>query len=112
MARISRTIREALGRLSQIQCLSRQMADRRVMITLLSGAMMFALTRDWQRLESVFLVGYACAVKFGTPIAFKAASCTGWHAWAVWSREDRRSRTSPRWTRWCSTRPAAHGQYP
>lgn len=73
MARISRTIREALTRPSQIQCVSRQMADRRVMITLLSGAMVFALTRDVRRLESVFLVDYACAVKFGTPIAVKAA---------------------------------------
>ncbi|KAF0115755.1 MAG: ATPase P, partial [Rhodospirillaceae bacterium] len=74
MARISRTIRESLDRPSQIQCQSRQMADRRVMITVLSGgAMVFALTRDWRRLESVFLVDYACAVKFGTPIALKAA---------------------------------------
>ncbi|MFA6018771.1 MAG: heavy metal translocating P-type ATPase [Rhodospirillales bacterium] len=71
--RISRYIQEALDRPSAIQCMSRRQADKRVMITLASGALVFVLTRDWKRLESVFLVDYSCAVKFGTPIAVKSA---------------------------------------
>ncbi|PZA11885.1 heavy metal translocating P-type ATPase [Rhodopseudomonas palustris] len=72
-ARISRYILEALADPSQIQCMSQKMADRRILITLLSGLGVFAITRDWRRLESVFLVDYSCAVKFGTPMAIKAA---------------------------------------
>lgn len=72
-ARISRYIQEALANPTGIQGESRKMADKRVLITLASGAAVFALTRDWRRLESVFLVDYSCAVKFGTPIAVKAA---------------------------------------
>jgi|AGTN01.1.fsa_nt_gi ATPase, P-type (transporting), HAD superfamily, subfamily IC/heavy metal translocating P-type ATPase len=72
-ARISRYIQEALANPTGIQGESRKMADRRVLVTLASGAAVFALTRDWRRLESVFLVDYSCAVKFGTPIAIKAA---------------------------------------
>ncbi len=48
------------------------MADRRVAITLGVGGAVFALTRDWRRLASVFLVDYACALKLSTPIAFKS----------------------------------------
>ena len=72
-ARISRYIREGLADPSGIQSESQRIANRRVLITLASGAGVFALTRDWRRLESVFLVDYSCAVKFGTPIAIKAA---------------------------------------
>jgi heavy metal translocating P-type ATPase len=36
-------------------------------------AWMEALTRDATRLESVFLVDYSCALKLGTPVAFKSA---------------------------------------
>ncbi|MGL4860486.1 MAG: heavy metal translocating P-type ATPase, partial [Enterobacteriaceae bacterium] len=32
----------------------------------------FALTRDWQKLASVFLVDYSCALKLSTPITFKS----------------------------------------
>lgn len=72
-ARISRYIQDALDNPTGIQSESRRMADKRVLITLASGAAVFALTRDWRRLESVFLVDYSCAVKFGTPLAIKAA---------------------------------------
>ena len=72
-ARISRYIQQALSNPTGIQGESRRLADKRVLITLLSGLGVFALTRDWRRLESVFLVDYTCAVKFGTPIAIKAA---------------------------------------
>ena len=72
-ARISRYILAGLTDPAGIQSESHRLADRRVLITLLSGAGVFAATRDWRRLESVFLVDYSCAVKFGTPIAVKSA---------------------------------------
>ncbi|KAI94624.1 ATPase P [Rhodomicrobium udaipurense JA643] len=72
-ARISRYILDGLTDPTGIQSESHRLADRRVFITLASGASVFAATRDWRRLESVFLVDYSCAVKFGTPIAVKSA---------------------------------------
>ncbi|WP_395698108.1 heavy metal translocating P-type ATPase [Methylocella sp.] len=71
--RITRYIQEALERPAEIQSVSDEMADRRVGITLGSAAGVFALTRSWRRLESVFQVDYSCTVKLGTPIALKTA---------------------------------------
>jgi manganese/zinc-transporting P-type ATPase C len=71
--RIARYIQDALERPAEIQSFSDAMADRRVGITLASAAGVFALTRDLRRLESVFMVDYACTVKLGTPIALKTA---------------------------------------
>jgi cation-transporting P-type ATPase C len=71
--RITRYIQEALDRPADIQTVSSVFADRRVGITLATAAGVFALTRDWRRIESVFMVDYSCAVKLGTPIAIKSA---------------------------------------
>ncbi|MGI6246458.1 MAG: heavy metal translocating P-type ATPase [Pseudochelatococcus sp.] len=71
--RITRYIQEALERPAEIQSVSDALADRRVGITLASAAGVFALTRDWRRIESVFMVDYSCTVKLGTPIALKRA---------------------------------------
>ncbi|WP_334175391.1 heavy metal translocating P-type ATPase [Pseudoxanthobacter sp.] len=71
--RIARYIQDALERPAEIQSVSDALADRRVGITLASAAGVFALTRDWRRLESVFMVDYSCTVKLGTPIALKTA---------------------------------------
>jgi cation-transporting P-type ATPase C len=48
------------------------LADKRVWFTLVTGGLVYALTRDLTRLESVFLVDYSCALKLGTPMAFKS----------------------------------------
>ncbi|MGD9659590.1 MAG: heavy metal translocating P-type ATPase, partial [Methylocystis sp.] len=71
--RITRYIQEALDRPADIQTVSSVFADRRVGITLATAAGVFAVTRDWRRIESVFMVDYSCAVKLGTPIAIKSA---------------------------------------
>ncbi|HEY8125499.1 MAG TPA: heavy metal translocating P-type ATPase [Methylocystis sp.] len=71
--RISHYIQDALNRPADIQTASSVFADRRVGITLATAAAVFALTRDWRRIESVFMVDYSCAVKLGTPIAIKSA---------------------------------------
>ncbi|MGV6872064.1 heavy metal translocating P-type ATPase [Pseudochelatococcus sp. B33] len=71
--RITRYIQEALERPAEIQSVSDALADRRVGITLASAAGVFAVTRDWRRIESVFMVDYSCTVKLGTPIALKTA---------------------------------------
>jgi len=70
---ITRYIQEALDRPADIQTVSSVFADRRVGITLAAAAGVFAVTRDWRRIESVFMVDYSCAVKLGTPIAIKSA---------------------------------------
>uniref|UniRef100_Q07JT2 P-type Zn(2+) transporter n=1 Tax=Rhodopseudomonas palustris (strain BisA53) TaxID=316055 RepID=Q07JT2_RHOP5 len=72
-ARISHFIREALGRRGHTQRLAETLADRRVWISLGSGAAVYALTRDARRLESMFLVDYSCAIKLGSAVAVKAA---------------------------------------
>lgn len=71
-ASIRRFITESLSQRSETQQVTQKMADRRVAITLAAGAGVFALTRDWNRLASVFLVDYSCALKLSTPIAFKS----------------------------------------
>lgn len=71
--RITRYIQDALERPAEIQSVSDALADRRVGITLASAAAVFALTRDWRRMEAVFMVDYSCTVKLGTPIALKTA---------------------------------------
>lgn len=72
IANIRRFISESLSQQSETQKVTQAMADRRVTITLGVGMTVFALTRDWRRLASVFLVDYACALKLSTPIAFKS----------------------------------------
>ncbi|HDG1669849.1 TPA: heavy metal translocating P-type ATPase [Kluyvera ascorbata] len=71
-AHIRRFIRDSLTQRSETQQVTQAMADRRVGITLGVGAAVFAMTRSWQRLASVFLVDYSCALKLSTPIAFKS----------------------------------------
>lgn len=71
-AHIRRFIRDSLTQRSETQQVTQQMADRRVAITLGVGAAVFAMTRNWERLASVFLVDYSCALKLSTPIAFKS----------------------------------------
>lgn len=72
IANIRRFISESLSQQSETQKVTQAMADRRVAITLGVGGAVFALTHDWRRLASVFLVDYACALKLSTPIAFKS----------------------------------------
>jgi cation-transporting P-type ATPase C len=71
-ARISRFIQESLGKRSDTQRMADDLADKRVYLTLGTGGLVYALTRDLTRLESVFLVDYSCALKLGTPVAFKS----------------------------------------
>ena len=71
-ANIRRFITDSLSQRSETQKVTQEMADRRVAITMGVGAAVFAMTRDWQRLASVFLVDYSCALKLSTPIAFKS----------------------------------------
>ena len=71
-ARVSRFIQESLGRRSDTQRLAEELADKRVYLTLGTGAAVYALTRNLTRLQSVFLVDYSCALKLGTPVAFKS----------------------------------------
>lgn len=72
-ARIARFIENALQQQSETQCLAEDLANKRVYLTLGLGAGVYALTRDLDRLASVFLVDYACALKLGTPVAIKSA---------------------------------------
>jgi len=71
-ARIARFIDDSLQQTSETQRLAERMADRRVYLTLGTGALIYLLTRDERRLSSVFLVDYSCALKLGTPLAFKS----------------------------------------
>ncbi len=71
-ARISRFIQESLSNRSNTQRLADELADKRVYLTLGTGGIVYALTQDLTRLQSVFLVDYSCALKLGTPMAFKS----------------------------------------
>jgi manganese/zinc-transporting P-type ATPase C len=52
--------------------MAERLADQRVYLTLGTGALVYGLTRDGRRLSSVFLVDYSCALKLGTPLAFRS----------------------------------------
>lgn len=75
-ARVARFIQESLGKQSDTQRLADALADKRVYLTLVTGGLVYAFTRDLTRLESVFLVDYSCALKLGTPVAFKSGMYT------------------------------------
>ncbi|MFW5816030.1 MAG: HAD-IC family P-type ATPase [Wenzhouxiangella sp.] len=55
-ARVAKFIQESLSQRSRTQRLTDELADRRVYLTLGTGAAVYALTRDARRLQSVFLV--------------------------------------------------------
>jgi heavy metal translocating P-type ATPase len=71
-ARVSRFIQASLAEQAATQRLADELADKRVYLTLGTGAAVYAVTRDLARLQSVFLVDYSCALKLGTPVAFKS----------------------------------------
>lgn len=71
-ARIARFIQESLDQASDTQRLADELADQRVYLTLVSAGAVYAFTRDLTRVQSVFLVDYSCALKLGTPMAFKS----------------------------------------
>ncbi|SDI97752.1 ATPase, P-type (transporting), HAD superfamily, subfamily IC/heavy metal translocating P-type ATPase [Ferrimonas sediminum] len=71
-AQIAAIIAQSLGEKSQTQLATQEMAERRVKITLAIGTAVFAMTRDLERLASVFLVDYSCALKLSTPVTFKS----------------------------------------
>ncbi len=76
-ARIARFIENSLQQQSKTQCLAEDLANQRVYLTLGLGGLVYAATRDLDRLASVFLVDYACALKLGTPVAIKSALYRG-----------------------------------
>lgn len=76
-ARIGHFIENSLQQKSETQCLAEDLANKRVYLTLGLGGLVYALTRDPERLASVFLVDYACALKLGTPVAIKSAMYRG-----------------------------------
>ncbi|MDR8522344.1 heavy metal translocating P-type ATPase [Shewanella fidelis] len=71
-AKIAQLIYDSLSEKSEIQQVTQDMANRRVKITLAMGAAVFALTQDINRVASVFLVDYSCALKLSTPVTFKS----------------------------------------
>lgn len=71
-AKVASFIQSSLENRSQTQHLANELADKRVWLTLGTGGLIYALTRDLTRLESVLLVDYSCALKLGTPMAFKS----------------------------------------
>ena len=71
-ARVARFIQESLDKPSDTQRMADALADQRVYLTLGSAGAVYALTRDLTRVQSAFLVDYSCALKLGTPVAFKS----------------------------------------
>lgn len=71
-ARVASFIQNSLANRSDTQRMAEDLANKRVWLTLGTGGLVYALTRDLTRLESIFLVDYSCALKLGTPMAFKS----------------------------------------
>lgn len=71
-ARIAALIRESLDVRSDTERLAQNRADQQVYMTLGLGAATLLLTRDLNRLSSVFLIDYACPIKLSAPVAVRA----------------------------------------
>jgi cation-transporting P-type ATPase C len=76
-ARIARFIEQALQRPSETQRTVDRLADRLVYVNLGVGGLLCLLTRQPHRLTSAFLVDYSCALKLGTPMAFRVGMYQG-----------------------------------
>ncbi len=76
-ARIARFMAQSLEDQPRSVRIAQQQADQRVYLTLGTGALIYLLTGDARRLESIFLVDYSCALKLGTPVAFKSGMYNG-----------------------------------
>ncbi|MFO1128222.1 MAG: heavy metal translocating P-type ATPase [Rhodospirillales bacterium] len=76
-ARIAAFINSALDRKPVIQSKAERLAGQRVLLTLGVGALTFLVTRDLNRVASVFLIDYSCALKLGAPVAIKSALYRG-----------------------------------
>ncbi len=71
-ARIAALIQESLNVRSDTERLAQNKADQQVYMTLGLGAATLILTRDLNRLSSVFLIDYACPIKLSAPVAVRA----------------------------------------
>lgn len=71
-ARIAKFIDNSLENGSETERMADKLADKRVYLTLATGSLVYLITGESRRLESVFLVDYSCALKLGTPLAFKS----------------------------------------
>ncbi len=72
-ARIAEFIEAALETKPDIQSSAERLADQRILFTVGLAALTFLFTGDLNRLASVFLVDYSCALKLGAPVAIKSA---------------------------------------
>ncbi|WP_306591641.1 heavy metal translocating P-type ATPase [Geothrix sp. 21YS21S-4] len=73
LSRISSYIEEALRNPAPTQRLATEMADRRLGYTLALASGVFLWTGSVDRLASMLLVDFSCALKIGVPVAFRTA---------------------------------------
>ncbi|MCB9959730.1 MAG: heavy metal translocating P-type ATPase [Rhodospirillaceae bacterium] len=76
-ARVSAFIRESLATQSDTERLAEAYANRRVLVTVGLAAATYLFTRDLNRVISVFLIDYSCAVKLSAPVAVKSTMSQG-----------------------------------
>ncbi|WP_367195715.1 heavy metal translocating P-type ATPase [Amorphus sp. 3PC139-8] len=76
-ARIASFIRDSLTASTETERVAEKYADKRVAFTVGLGVITFLLTRDINRLVSVFLIDYACAIKLSAPVAIRSTMAQG-----------------------------------
>lgn len=76
-ARVAAFIRESLAAKSETERIAEEFANGRVLVTLGLGAATFLLTGDINRVISVFLVDYSCAVKLSAPVTIRSTMSEG-----------------------------------
>lgn len=104
-ARVAAFIRESLAAKSETERLAEEFANGRVLVTMGLGAATFLLTGDINRVISVFLVDYSCAVKLSAPVTIRSTMSEGARQ-GILIKAAQASRSSRGSTRSCSTRPA------
>ena len=76
-ARVAAFIRESLAAKSETERLAEEFANGRVLVTMGLGAATFLLTGDINRVISVFLIDYSCAVKLSAPVTIRSTMSEG-----------------------------------
>lgn len=73
LARIVHMVEEAHNRRAPIQNYADRMATSLVPVSFIAAAVVFAVTRDWQRVLNMLFIDFSCGLKLSTATAISAA---------------------------------------